>query len=135
LLVAACGGDDDETPGDDQATGNVSLEICVAPRDVQVAAGKSFSPEATDETLADLVRGAVAATYRGQIAALKNAEVDAATQGDVDTITTAMEEGVEQLESDPSLLRSGEVPAFEEAAELADEAGFAECSSAGNPAG
>jgi hypothetical protein len=101
---------------------------------VQVAAGKAFDPEGSPRALQELMQKAVVPTYEGQIQIARRIGAPDRQDEELEAILRAAEEGVRQIEQDPTLLREGRVPGFQTAQRLAEEAGLAYCSPAQNPA-
>lgn len=145
-LLLACGGGDDEatTTGATDATGasgdtltkqqfiTRADEICAAGDEEIISAGRAeFGNQAPQgEELAQFVDDVVVPSTQRQHDQIAALPVPEGEEQSVDQLLTALQQGIDSLESDPEQLvqSSGDDP-FEEASRLAREFGLTDCGS------
>jgi hypothetical protein len=144
LIAAGCGDDDEETTsgatGATGATGEAALSkkdwitqadgICRRDdRELSQQAEETFGDEApTEEEIVDFAEEVALPQTREQLAELRALPAPEGDQEEVDEILTAAEEGLAELEDDPSQFADPEGPtAFDEANRLAQDYGLEIC--------
>ncbi len=145
LLAAGCGDDDDDSTTSSSTTtgtvGGVSLDRWIVQADQICAEGDKAQQEAaeqqfgdqppTDAELEDFADTVVVPNLQSQhdaIAALPKPEAEA---GEIDELLAKLQEGIDAVSDDPSLLIQGgdSVPAIQEASTRAQDLGLTDCGS------
>ena len=147
VIGAGCGDDDEETTTttttttDEAASVELTLDqwtaqadrICgQADRALEQAAQQEFGQQPPSEAeLEEFGRTVLAPNLQSQHDAIEALPAPAAETDQVEAMLSGLQEGIDQIEEDPSLLVQGadSVPAIAEATEIAQELGLTDCGS------
>ena len=146
LPVVGCGDDDDDDAGGDGGTttsagGGEPLSkqefisqadrIC-AQGDAEIDRGGQEFAGTSGEEVDELVLTVIAPGYRDQIEQIRELTPPEGDEAEIDEFLNTFEDGIEQLEADPSQLANGEaLKTIVEARSLAFEYGFKSCARSG----
>jgi hypothetical protein len=130
--LAACGGDDEDTiPLADWIA--QADEICREgdadlDQEIRDFFGGDVPDQPNPDQLADLATAVIAPNFQSQHDEIADLPEPEEESGKVDETLDALQEGVDQLEEDPSVIATEEGPeGIQEASRLAGELGLEEC--------
>ncbi|MDQ3572964.1 MAG: hypothetical protein M3383_08915 [Actinomycetota bacterium] len=150
LIAAGCGDDDEPEPvttvGATGATGNTGPlskpefiaaadAICAESEDSEVDQLQELFPEIADPgdlnagELQDLADEVVVPSLQAQLDQIRALTPPEGDEEEINAITDRLEEGIAEIQDDPSALSSGAGPSLKEASALAQDYGFEECGS------
>jgi hypothetical protein len=145
LVVGGCGDDDEPrtttSSGATRSAGSIGIEqwttqadrICAAgDRAQQQTAAQQFGDEPpTQSELEEFGTAVVVPNLQGQHDAIEGLPKPEAEADRIDAMLSAIQEGIDAIAGDPSLLIQGtdSVPAIQDATEIAEQLGLTDCGS------